>query len=413
MQKLYVVGYTSDLRGLVLSRQKGVRSGGFVLELDAKLRRAVGEIDTLREESRYGKQPEPGKMIESSVEAEEAPEATPTRRLSRGVLSPKEIQAELRAGLTVQEVARMAGTDVSWIERFLSPILAERKGIVDLVLAGTLSRPRRGKSGCNVGEAIAANLRERSIVVAPEALDEGWTVARRNGRWEVSFRVPLRNQEKDAEFAYEPESGVTALNPMALQIGWRAPEPRLLRDANGETDAAEGYEAPAASSPASSAAPSPGGGGAARGDQGQAVAALWGATKPMPPTAPARRSSIGGGKDEQAGGAQPARAGGGTGAAKGAPAPRVPAHGDQPAKRLPGPADDRPTFARSSARPKRLLSTADDENAWRANVARTRQARKGRAPAPEPQPPSQPPRPAQGPQGSRAKRIPDDWLLGE
>lgn len=410
VQKLYVVGYTSDLRGLVLSRQKGVRSGGFVLELDGKLRRAVGEIDTLREETRYGRQPVPGKVIESSVEAEEAAaEATPTRRLSRGVLSPKEIQAELRAGRTVQEVARMAGTDASWIERFLSPILAERKGIVDLVLAGTLSRPRRGKSGCNVGEAIAANLAERSIVLAPDSLAEGWSVARRNGRWEVTFRVPLRNQEKDAEFAYEPESGVTALNPTALQIGWRSPEPRPLADTNVEPDAPEGPEDPAPS-PTSSPA-----GGDPRPDPGQGVAALWGATKPMPPTAPARRSVIGGAKAGQGAGPQPGRSGSRAGAVKGDQAPRSGGSRDQPAKRLPGPADDRPSFARgsSSARPKRLLSTADDENAWRANLARTREARKGRAPAPEPQPQSQPPRPAQRPQARRAKPIPDDWLLNE
>lgn len=408
VQKLYVIGYTSDLAGLVLSRQKGVRSGGFVLDLDAKLRRAVGEIDTLREESRYGTKLAPGDVIDASVNEEEAPaESAPGRRLNRGVLTPKEIQAELRAGRSVKEVARMAGTEVSWIERFLSPILAERKGIVDLVLAGTLSRPRRGKSGCKVGEAITANLKERSIVLGPEALDEGWSVARRNGRWEVTFRVPLRNQQKDAAFAYEPESGVTALNPMALQIGWRAPEPRPLSDDNGETDPTVGPEDPAASPPAPSL------GGGPRGDPGEAVAGLWGATKPMPPTAPARRSSLAGGKAVQGGASQPGRPGGATAAGKAAQAPRSPADREQPAKRLPGPADDRPSFARgSSSRPQRLLSTADDEHAWRANLARTREARKGRTPVPEPQPRAEPPTP-QRPQAQRPKRIPDDWLLGK
>ena len=409
VQKLYVVGYTSDLRGLVLSRQKGVRSGGFVLELDGKLRRAVGEVDTLREENRYGKRAAPGSVIEPSVEAEEDPaEATPARRLSRGVLTPKEIQAELRAGRSVQEVARMAGTDASWIERFLSPILAERKGIVDLVLAGTLSRPRRGKSGCNVRDAITANLKERSVALAPEALDDGWSVARRNGRWEVTFRVPLRNQEKDAEFAYESGGGVTALNPMALQIGWRAPEPHPSADGNGDTDAAADSGDQTDSLPA----PSQGGGAPSR-DPGQSVAALWGATKPMPPTAPARRSVLGAGKVNHGSGAEPGRAAGTQGIDRASKAPPGARDSDPPVKRLPGPADDRPSFARgSSSRPKRLLSSADDENAWRANLARTREARKGRTPIPEPPPTSQPPAP-QRPQVPRAKRIPDDWLLDE
>jgi len=31
VQELYVVGFTSDLRNLILSRQKGVKSGGFAV----------------------------------------------------------------------------------------------------------------------------------------------------------------------------------------------------------------------------------------------------------------------------------------------------------------------------------------------------------------------------------------------
>ncbi len=44
VQKLYVVGFTSDLRGLILSRQKGVKSGGFVVALDDQLRRTIDEV---------------------------------------------------------------------------------------------------------------------------------------------------------------------------------------------------------------------------------------------------------------------------------------------------------------------------------------------------------------------------------
>src|SRR6202011_1461664 len=56
----------------------------------------------------------------------------------------------------------------------------------------------------------------------------------------------------------------------------------------------------------------------------------------------------------------------------------------QPAKRLPGVADDRPVFARnsSSPRPKRLITVADDEADWRSALAKTRAKRKGNLPGP-------------------------------
>src|SRR6202011_610104 len=56
----------------------------------------------------------------------------------------------------------------------------------------------------------------------------------------------------------------------------------------------------------------------------------------------------------------------------------------QPAKRLPGVADDRPVFARnsSSPRPKRLITVADDEADWRSALAKTRAKRKGNVPGP-------------------------------
>src|SRR5207302_5428079 len=151
LQKLYLVGFTSDLQGLVLSRQRGVKSGGFVVDLDDQLRAALEDAYRRHKGGRSRGEPDPGRIAEAAPEPEMpaempperiADEPRPRKEPGRGVLTPKEIQAELRSGKSVQEVAALAGTDTSWIERFLSPILAERKGIVDAVMTGVISRPR-------------------------------------------------------------------------------------------------------------------------------------------------------------------------------------------------------------------------------------------------------------------------------
>jgi hypothetical protein len=448
LQKLYLVGLTSDLSGLVLSRQRGVKSGGFVVDLDDQLRARLSEL--YRRHAEAGSRDAAPAGIEEVVPEPELPaegaagEVSPRRNAVRSVLTPKEIQAELRSGKTVQEVAGLAGTDTSWIERFLSPILAERRGIVDAVMTGFISRPRQGRSSCNVGQAIVANLRERKAAISPEDLEEGWIVARRNGHWEVTFRYSLRGQHKQAQFAYDPEGGVTAMDEEASVIGWRPPaSTRAGAGGRPEGEPSAAPKAPvgavAAAKPKAKTKPAP------RGDVAAATAALWGATKVTPPTAPARRSSFIGVRktDAGAGPSKPAAKAGPKAPARPEPA-RTPARSEpakaagrqppaqpgtrqppvpagQPDKRPPGAAEDRSVVAHNSAspRPKRLITVEDDEADWRSALAKTRAKRKAAAPgphqgAPAPKPAPKPaPRPSSQPARPQRKRLPDDWLIGE
>ena len=432
----------------MLSRQKGVKSGGFVVDLDDQLRARLSEL--YRRHAEAGSRDAAPAGIEEVVPEPELPvegtagEVSLRRNAVRSVLTPKEIQAELRSGKSVQEVAGLAGTDTSWIERFLSPILAERRGIVDAVMTGVISRPRQGRSSCNVGQAIVANLRERKVAISPEDLGEGWSVARRNGQWEVTFRYSLRGQYKQAQFAYDPEGGVTAMDEEASVIGWRPPaSTRAGAEGRLEGEPSAAPKAPlgavAAAKPKAKPRPAPRGGVAA------ATAALWGATKVTPPTAPARRSSFIGVRkaDAGAGSPKPVAKAGAKSPARPEPA-RTPARsepakaagrqppaqpgtrqppvpGGQPDKRPPGAAEDRPVVARNSSgpRPKRLITVEDDEANWRSALAKTRAKRTAAAsgpqqgaptpkpaPKPAPQPPSRPARP-------QRKRLPDDWLIGD
>ena len=53
----------------------------------------------------------------------------------KGVLRPKDIQARIRAGASVEEVAESAGVDASKVERFAHPVLLERQRAAELATA--------------------------------------------------------------------------------------------------------------------------------------------------------------------------------------------------------------------------------------------------------------------------------------
>ena len=57
-------------------------------------------------------------------------------------LRPREIQARIRAGESLEEVARDAGMPVERVQAFAGPVLAEREHVVGLALAAPSSLAR-------------------------------------------------------------------------------------------------------------------------------------------------------------------------------------------------------------------------------------------------------------------------------
>lgn len=441
MQRLYLVGFTTDLRSLILSRQKGVKSGGFSIAIDDRLVQTVEEVLRRQNEvAAAGAQPTGAEIaVAPAALAGAAPGDAPGAvRTGRSRLTPKDIQSHLREGRSVQDVARMAGTDVAWIERFVGPILAEREGIVEAVRAGTIVRPRAGRSGFTVGEAIAANLRDRKGGTSISGPNEGWTAVRRAGGWEVTFRYSVRGQAREAQFAFDTETrAVKAMTPHAAEVAWRAAEPersvaepppipervapprpptvltarptRTVPPGRGAGVRSVPEEGPAGGRPNQSGGLSSGGG------RGRPASSLGGG-RPVAEPGRGGRGQVP--RDASRGDVN--RADGGRGDRAGLTERTDRAGRTAPSPQGAGPSDDRPSFARSTAnsRPRRLLS-GESEAEFRSAVARTRANRKG-APAQQP-PAARGPRAGQGegqaqqaPQGQRKptrKRLPDDWLL--
>ena len=207
------VGLSEDGHSVILAtRAKG--KGTFKVAIDDSL---VAQLVAARE------------LLESRPEPEPAPKSRPPAPAVESKLTIKEIQALLREGRTVESVARKAGVDPSWVERFEGPIVWERDGMARRAQRSTLVRSRRGPSDLPLGESVHANLRKRRSAMSDEQIEAGWDSIKetRTGTWRVRFTFSSRSRARAAEWRFDPEtSQVHALNESANELGWVEPKRR-------------------------------------------------------------------------------------------------------------------------------------------------------------------------------------------
>ena len=72
-------------------------------------------------------------------------------------LRPKEIQARIRAGETVEEIADAAGIAVERVRWFEGPVLAERANIADQAQTASVRRHGDATPGPRLGEIVFAD----------------------------------------------------------------------------------------------------------------------------------------------------------------------------------------------------------------------------------------------------------------
>jgi hypothetical protein len=107
-------------------------------------------------------------------------------------LSPREIQARLRAGDTAEEVARAAGIPVTRVARYEAPIAAERVRIVDEVRRATAPGPHRVSPGRQLGAIVDERLTDEGF---DPALAQ-WLARRRpDGTWLVTVDLADNHAE--------------------------------------------------------------------------------------------------------------------------------------------------------------------------------------------------------------------------
>jgi hypothetical protein len=170
MRAARLVGLSPDGTSLIVVTDSGEH---LAIRADERLRAAV-----------YGDRPRLGQL---EIEMESA-------------LSPREIQSRIRAGGSVEDVARTAGIPVDRVERFATPVLAEREYIAGQASAASVRRRGETSGHRNLRGAIVERLSTRGVDL--DALR--WDSYRmEDGRWGVTADYRSGESDRRALFLYD------------------------------------------------------------------------------------------------------------------------------------------------------------------------------------------------------------------
>ena len=204
MQKLHLVGFTTDLDGLIFSARKGSKAGGYLIPLDKELMATIAEAERLRN----GEKGDEG--------------GTRNRARPDSRLTPREIQAHLRAGRSIPEVAAEAGVDIEWVERFAVPIVAEQAQMVERARAMTYSKARLGQSTQPLGTSVRWNLADKGVAIGEDAFEQGWSAFQLQDEvWMIRFRYTSRARLQVAEWELDLDANhLLSRNRLASELGY-------------------------------------------------------------------------------------------------------------------------------------------------------------------------------------------------
>lgn len=190
MRELMLIGLDVDGKHLIC--EGGDPADKFLIRVDDRLRAAA-----------RGDRPRPGQG--------------PRDNEVKGVLSPKDIQARIRAGASVDELAEAFDMDIAKIDRFAHPVLLERQRAAELA---TAAHPvlADGPTVETLLETISTALASRGL----SAEDTTWDAWRNeDGRWTVRMSWQAGRSENFAHFRFTPGAHggtVTAIDEAASEL---------------------------------------------------------------------------------------------------------------------------------------------------------------------------------------------------
>ncbi|MGO4487280.1 septation protein SepH [Microbacterium sp. 2RAF4] len=139
--------------------------------------------------------------------------------------SPRDIQAQIRAGLTAPEVAELLGISIEDVARFEGPVLAEREHVIGQALAvpvliGSEVEPDAQPT---FGVAVRAKLAEI------EATSERWASWKEDSGWTIKLEFTANDVDHDARWSFDPRrSALSPLNADATQLSRQGSLPEGL-----------------------------------------------------------------------------------------------------------------------------------------------------------------------------------------
>lgn len=207
--ELRVVGSTDDQSFLLLSDTARGKRGRFVVPIDR-------ELLAILQAAVYARRDGNRREVLEEAPGDSSPTSLPAPKVP-----PREIQRLLRAGMSVERVADVLDCDEDLVERFLTPILYERSGVIKDIQRLSIEKSRLGASGLPIFDAIESNLATRRIRLTEDRYFESWDATREEGQpWKLTFTFDFRGRQI-ARFEYDPRTGdLDATNKIALDIAW-------------------------------------------------------------------------------------------------------------------------------------------------------------------------------------------------
>ncbi|MDJ0377876.1 septation protein SepH [Cryobacterium sp. PH31-L1] len=138
---------------------------------------------------------------------------TQTERVNAPKLSPREVQAHIRSGMSAEDVAAVTGASLEYVRRFEGPVVAEREYIVSSALSvpvHTAIDPDPIDENVNFGSVI----RERLASLG--ATGERWASWKEpGGGWIVKLSFTADEIDHDARWGFEPKKN--SLSPVGSE----------------------------------------------------------------------------------------------------------------------------------------------------------------------------------------------------
>ena len=211
VRELHVVGLTADGQHLLLASTPDADKGSHRVIVDARFEAALR-----------------GQKLQDPA--------------SGPALSVADMQARLRSGASVEEVAALAGLPVSRVERFAGPVFSERERSVRRVIAARQPRSSR-YVGRGAWRRCLGSCCRRTECEARD-LSSGPRHRRPDGVWVVTAAVFARGRVRQAQWAMDAEGRhVRPLDSWANQLG-HVDEPIRTTRAARPVAAAEPAPAP-------------------------------------------------------------------------------------------------------------------------------------------------------------------------
>ena len=164
-------------------------------------------------------------------------------------VSPKDVQAHIRAGMSADEVAALTGASLDFISRFEGPVLAEREFMINAALAiqtqATVNLDT-GETSSAFGALIQSRLQELAATTVRWA---SWKEP--DGSWVVKLEFVASDIDHDARWAFEPRKhALSPLNSDAATLSHRGdlstgiiPRLRAVGDGDARDSAANAANA--------------------------------------------------------------------------------------------------------------------------------------------------------------------------